>query len=869
MEPWSGKTLAHYEIRSPLGQGGMGEVFVAHDRKLSRDVAFKVLPSELAANPERLARFEREAKAIAALNHPNIVHVYSVEAVDGIHFITMELVKGKTLAEAIPRGGFEVGRFFAIAIELSEAVAAAHRQGVIHRDLKPSNVMLSDEGRVKVLDFGLAKPRELASDSRGSELDTSLKTAEGRVLGTMSYMAPEQAEGKSVDERADVFALGVVFYEMLTGKRPFGGDTPASILASVLKDTPRAPTEFRADVPPGVSRIVKRCLQKEPDRRFQTALDVRNELEEMRGELAAHPVRARGGGAWKSLSSAAVTAAVAFGIGYALRPASSRGGIRFTHPRQLTSAAGVEAFPSWSPDGSRIAYSASATAQGPAQNSDIWVVQASGGPPVNLTADHEGFDARPSWSPDGSQIAFASDREGPGCYVMPALGGPARKIVSSTLPFAAAQWGPDGTTLACASLQRVRVSSLHSGEFHDLELPGTKDVGLWAMSWSPDGRFFAYVTAILPESPLSMLWIADAATGEGYSLTDGNTNVWGPSFGPDGALYYVSNAAGAMDLWRQPLNTGGKPEGDPETLTVGIGMHQRAAFSPDGTRLAFSKGGFAAQLWRAPVLEDREATWNDAEQLTFDQSFLMYVDVTRDGKNVAFSSDRSGNLDVWLLPSTGGEPRQLTTDPTPDWSPNWSPDGTEVAIYAFRGGSRDIWVVPVGEGPSRQLTRDETSELNPRWSPDGSEILYAMSLPAGEGLFTVASRGDALPRALSLRGYLPDWSPEGRWISYATGTNGELWLAKPDGSEPRKLVDSIGLTARFAPNGEQLYFADRELANLWSVSVESGTRRRLTRFEGRRGQLGSLALATDGKYLYFTWHQDLGDLWVMDVVESS
>jgi serine/threonine protein kinase len=192
-----GKTLAHYEIRSPLGQGGMGEVFVAHDRKLSRDVAFKVLPSELAANPERLARFEREAKAIAALNHPNIVHVYSVEAVDGIHFITMELVKGKTLAEAIPRGGFEVGRFFAIAIELSEAVAAAHRQGVIHRDLKPSNVMLSDEGRVKVLDFGLAKPRELASDSLGSELDTSLKTAEGRVLGTMSYMAPDRRKARA------------------------------------------------------------------------------------------------------------------------------------------------------------------------------------------------------------------------------------------------------------------------------------------------------------------------------------------------------------------------------------------------------------------------------------------------------------------------------------------------------------------------------------------------------------------------------------------------------------------------------------------------------------------------------------------------
>jgi Tol biopolymer transport system component len=845
----------------------MGEVFVAHDRRLSRDVALKVLPAELAASPERLARFEREAKAVAALNHPSIVHVYSVEEVDGIHFITMELVKGKTLAEAIPGGGFDLGRFFAIATELSEAVAAAHRQGVIHRDLKPANVMLSDEGRVKVLDFGLAKPRGLASDCLGSELDTSLKTVEGRVLGTMSYMAPEQAEGKSVDERADVFALGVVFYEMLTGKRPFGGDTPASILASVLKDTPRAPIEVRSDVPPGVSRIVKRCLQKDPDRRFQTALDVRNELEETGGELGVPGRSASAGDSRKWIAGAAAAAVVAFGIGYAFRPASPKG-IRFTHPRQLTSGAGVEAFPSWSPDGSRIAYSSSTTGQIAFGNADIWVVQASGGSAANLTADHEGFDIFPAWSPDGSQIAFSSDREGAGCYVMPALGGPARRIAAAEFPFA--QWSPDGTEVACASRELVRITNLRTGEFRDRKLPGLENVGLLALSWSADGRLFAYVTAIVPASPLSTLWIADAVTGEGHPLTDGNTNVWGPSFGPDGALYYVSNAAGTMDLWRQPLDRDGRPEGDPEALTVGIGMHHRAAFSPDGKRLSFSKGGIAAQLWRVPILKDGEATWNDAEQLTFDQAFLQHVDVTRDGKNVVFSSDRSGNLDLWLLPEEGGEPRQLTTDPTPDWAPAWSPDGMEIAIYAYRGGNRDIWIVPVGEGPARQLTRGDRSELAPRWSPDGRAILYSV-LTGQQGLYTVSSRGDELPRPLSIRGLGPDWSPDGRWISYTSYTTLpvlELWLARPDGSEPRKLVDSIGVVARFAPDGEHLYFVDRELANLWSVAVEDGTTRRRTRFEGRRGQLGNDALATDGRYLYFTWRQDLGDLWVMDVVES-
>jgi len=278
--------LAHYRILERIGAGGMGEVYLADDTKLERKVAVKILPPHLAADPERRQRFEREAKALAALNHPNIVTIFSVEDVHGIHFLTMEFVEGVTLAEVIPSAGLDLGRFFDVAIPLTDSLAAAHQRGVIHRGLKPGNVMVSDGGRVKVLDFGLAKLRQgEAFDGEGRDLPTEQLTREGRILGTVSYMSPEQVQGKRVDPRSDVFSLGVLLYEMAAGSRPFTGDTPAELMSSILRDTPPRVTEIRDDLPPDLGRILRRCLEKDPNRRYQTALDVRNELEDLRTEI--------------------------------------------------------------------------------------------------------------------------------------------------------------------------------------------------------------------------------------------------------------------------------------------------------------------------------------------------------------------------------------------------------------------------------------------------------------------------------------------------------------------------------------------------------------------------------------------------------
>jgi len=284
-----GKTLAHYEILELLGKGGMGEVYRARDTKLERDVAIKILPADLAGDPERLARFEREAKSVAAIDHPNIVTVYSVEETDGLHFITLQLVEGRTLSELLPRNGLALEKFFDIAIPLADAVSAAHERGITHRDLKPSNIMVSDDGRLRVLDFGLAK---LAEEPPGVDSETEHATAhaadlteEGQILGTVAYMSPEQAEGKRVDPRSDVFSLGILLYEMAVGERPFRGDTKISLISSIMKDKPVPVTEINRALPRHLGRILGRCLEKDPERRYPSAKDLRNDLEGLKFEV--------------------------------------------------------------------------------------------------------------------------------------------------------------------------------------------------------------------------------------------------------------------------------------------------------------------------------------------------------------------------------------------------------------------------------------------------------------------------------------------------------------------------------------------------------------------------------------------------------
>ena len=276
-----GKLLNHFKILDRLGKGGMGEVYVAEDSRLKRKVALKVLPEEVARDPARLDRFQREAESIAALNHPNIVTIYSIEEANGIRFLTMELVEGETLIQLIPSNGIDVETFFRFSSSVAEALSAAHEKGIIHRDLKPGNIMVSQEGRVKVLDFGLAKLTRDDSDPNSSRMETHAQTEDGIVLGTMPYMSPEQIQGKKLDHRSDIFSLGIIFYEMIAGRRPFHGDTSADLISSIMRDTPEPISNLKTNIPEHLERIIRRCLMKDPRDRYQTARDVYNELRDL------------------------------------------------------------------------------------------------------------------------------------------------------------------------------------------------------------------------------------------------------------------------------------------------------------------------------------------------------------------------------------------------------------------------------------------------------------------------------------------------------------------------------------------------------------------------------------------------------------
>jgi serine/threonine protein kinase len=403
-----GRTLSHYRILQKLGSGGMGDVYLARDTELDRDIALKVLPPDLAASEERRARFKREAKAVAALNHPHIVTVHSVEEADGVHFITMELVRGKTLSEVIPKKGLSLAKFLEIANPLADAVSAAHEKGVLHRDLKPDNLMLGDDGRLKILDFGLAKLKPEAGIGGMTDLPTKSRTEEGRIVGTVAYMSPEQAEGKTLDTRSDIFSLGIVLYEMATGERPFQGETAASVLSSILKDTPKSVTELNPALPSILGRIVRRCLVKDQEHRYQTAKDLRNELQELKreadsGELpegaaSRKPAPSR----WVYLVAAGLLTA---GLSLYLLQRSPQ---KMSSPTptftRLTSGGGVESFPSLSPDGVSVVYVSEASG-----NRDIYLQRVGGQKAINLTEDSPADDTQPAFSPDGHRIAFRSE----------------------------------------------------------------------------------------------------------------------------------------------------------------------------------------------------------------------------------------------------------------------------------------------------------------------------------------------------------------------------------------------------------------------------------------------------------------------------
>jgi eukaryotic-like serine/threonine-protein kinase len=440
-----GKQLRHYRVDSKIGEGGMGVVYKGWDTHLDRPVAIKVLAADAVADPDRRRRFVLEAKSASALNHPNIVTVYDVDNVDGIDFIAMEYVDGQTLDHRIGTHGMRLNLVLKYAVQMTDALVRAHAAGIIHRDLKPANVMVDRHEQIKILDFGLAKLTEAPAGEFAATI-TEGRTERGTILGTAAYMSPEQAEAKPVDARSDIFSFGAMLYEMVTGARPFQGQTKMATIAAILTTEPKPAATKAPGLPHEMERIISRCLRKDPNRRFQQMAEVKLALEDLKEETESGPASSQtaqapaGRGVPKWAVAAAALLVVAGG-GWLWWRAHAPKPVTPAEMTRLTFDSGLTTDPALSSDGKLMAF---ASDRGTGENLDIWLQHLGGGNPVRLT-DWDTDEMQPDFSPDGSRIVFFSSRNGGGIYVVPVLGGDPVQIASKGFN---PRFSPDGTSIA-------------------------------------------------------------------------------------------------------------------------------------------------------------------------------------------------------------------------------------------------------------------------------------------------------------------------------------------------------------------------------------------------------------------------------------
>jgi eukaryotic-like serine/threonine-protein kinase len=685
-----GETIAHYHVIEKIGAGGMGVVFKARDTHLDRFVALKILPAEKITDPDRKRRFVQEAKAASALNHPNIITVYDIAESGGVQFIAMEYVEGKTLERLIARKCLRWQQALTYAAEIASALAIAHEAGIVHRDLKPSNIMVREDGHVKVLDFGLAKLMEIGQPSRFDvtktlENERSLATQPGLIIGTAAYMSPEQAEGKELDARSDIFSFGSVMYEMFSGQRAFRGETSLSILSAVLHTEPKPVNEILDSLPPEVAKVIERCLRKDPVRRFQHMADVRVLLEELKEDSSSAarksaplPIKLQRRRSKLSLWVAALL------LGFILIAA----GVHFRFGRTeapvfppkispFTSFAGRELEPALSPDGKQVAF---AWNDENGKNFDIYVKLINAGVPLRLTQNPE-EDRFPVWSPDGRYIAFyRRSVRGAEIFSVPALGGPERKLGTSELswpasgyylnanPFGLA-WSPNGKWLAIVdktSAQQpnsIALLSTETGQKQPLTTSPGLNYGDWLSAFSPDGRMLAFVRVRgYQTSDLYVVALSNAGipAGEPKRLTHDGRDILGLDWTADGeSLVFSSNRGGNQRLWKISAN-GGTPE---QLLAAGDNAYS-VSISRREHLLIYTRQLLNTNVWRTPGRNavHKPATSNDSVvKLIGSTTETWAPSFSPDGKRIAFKSARSGSEEIWVCNDDGSHQVQLTS----------------------------------------------------------------------------------------------------------------------------------------------------------------------------------------------------------------
>jgi len=878
-----GETLGHYRIVQLLGKGGMGEVYLAEDTKLDRQVALKILPAELAGDSERRARFEREAKAVASLNHPNIVTIHSVEEDKGFHFLTMEMVHGKSLSELIPEGGLALTRFFDFATPLADAVSTAHQNGVTHRDLKPDNIMMGDDGRLRVLDFGLAKLAETASGDEGpAEAPTQSVTQEGKVLGTVAYMSPEQAEGKPVDHRSDIFSLGIILYEMATGQRPFKGDTSLSILSSILRDTPDSVTDLNVRLPRQLGRIVRRCLQKEPERRYQSAVDLRNELEELQEEVATGEVtpvgqaglHAAADSGWKKLLvvGALVVGAVGLGLGlWSLvgrkKPAADPDTASFESMqiRPLTST-GNALISAISPDGKYVAY-----VDDDGRNRTLRVKQVATGSDVEIVSPGIIWFADVRFSHDGDYVFYVVQPEfdAPGeLYQVPTLGGTPRKLFGDIAT--GVSFSPEGSKVAYFKGEggqfgnEVWVSNVDGSDVKQLALVEPPKFFLGTPAWSPNDDLLVMVMADVSEFKGQLVGIPKGG-GDLKPLVDRKWDGLGEvAWLPDGSgVVFTVFERGFSGFQLFDMDY---PSGELHRITNDVNSYIGVSLTADGQRLATIQGDRRAEVWIQAV--DREDSLRKVDTTTGASNGADGVAWTMDNR-IVYSADEGAERHLWLMNADGSEARRLTVSGTRHAEPAIQPDGQSIVFESWGGDQFGIWSIRLDGTGLEKLTPDGAFGTRAAVSPDGEWLLYETIY---EGDFQMVRQSLATgEREVVLTGdcHSPSWSPDGsRMVLHFRAGGERLWktgILTPDGSELLGTYDFHSeLDSPWSADGQSLFHAETKdgVTNIYLMPLDGGEPQQLTDFS--EGEIFDFDVSPDGSTLLIAQGRRVRDIVLID-----
>jgi len=819
-----GTRLGSYEVIGPLGAGGMGEVYRARDLSVGRDVAIKVLPAAFAQDAERLARFEREARVLGSLNHPNIATLHCVEPAGEGRALVMELVEGSGLGEVMrPGTGMRVGEAIAIACQIADALDAAHERGIVHRDLKPANVRITSDGIVKVLDFGLAKSGgDMPSDLTNSPTVLG-PTATGVVLGTAPYMSPEQARGKLVDKRTDIWAFGCVLYEMLAGRRAFAGETTSDTIAAILEREPDW-SALPADAPAAVRRVLQRCLEKDPKRRLRDIADARADLEQRDLVL---PI-ASGYRPWLGWVAAALMAVVLVALIATGPVLGTRPDARASEPgelQQLTLDAGVPTAPSLSADGRLLAYASKRSGR---DDLDIWLQQMAGGTPLRIT-DDPFDDTDPDLSADGTSVIFRSERNGGGAYVTSALGGPARLAAAEARN---PRWSPDGRTIAYWTGQfRGQLDGAVSSVVI-LPISGGTPTRLMAdfevardPVWSPDGRALLVValrSRPVPGGEETDWWYVpiDGSAPSRTRILDrpgwrGNLEPGRMSAGPWRESRFLLAIDGG--LWSIPLTARGVLRASPRALLFGAGRVSKPTLSRDD-HIVFAQQTHERVIERAP-LTTADAPLPVVRLASDGNPYVRRSSETRDGLMIVYESEAVSGREIWRKDLRAGDAQLfLSVQSRTMVNPTISPDGSLVA-FVTNSGTEGLsgalggtaYTVSVGGGVPRKLCEQcnffEFTLGNDRaviTDRDGAIALIDVEKGARFPLVLKPDTGTLERAALS---------PDGRWLAFrlATGPTSKTYLVAATGNASFASADQIdeptmnGRPAGWSPDSRVLY----------------------------------------------------------------